>query len=385
MKENQNHPAWISVRKSLSCTYAKSEKYRKKINELTYWGKKIPNEVIDTTNELIKQINEIDSYLKPLENFGIYYSLLLGGGSVRDLLLGKHKEIKDLDLVIKIEDVLGDILFNNKILKKKFKEFRSFLLDTDELKEKFKNQKYTNNNEPLDHWANVYSKSNQKTRWKRKANSVVDKSMAYELLEIIFHKVGLLQTGFHPFAGIKEGVIDDVYISSRLSGVLKLNKEGWRWPIDVLVTKYSCRDYMKGFDFNICKAGVYVVKSYEREEQKSSALKSPEDFFKLIILDKKFLDDVLNKQITIHADWFNLNEIKKSCEVHYEKLKIKFPEKEWDLNIVLDETAYEYYPDDMNSSRKDFDEKKAYINYFKNKKILKEELNKAKSVKLNKI
>lgn len=120
------------------------------------------------------------------------------------------------------------------------------------------------------------------------------------------------------------------YYNTMLSGVIKLNCEkAFSYPVDILLTRHGVDNYLKTFDFEICK--IFLLFTEENREVLESVLinftqDKLENLFDMIEVKAGFIKDVSNKTLTFNAEGFDLKAIEHALHSHYPRLKEKYPE-----------------------------------------------------------
>lgn len=245
----------------------------------------------------------INDALEPIKKMGLNYTLDLTGGSVRDFILGKHHEIKDLDFMVSL--TFGNLCFakNGKI---NINDYFS--------------------KEELDvvNWGNRDDVEKQKINLLRlcmNRTKQVEKHYFFE------------DDRFLPVAENSYGNIQNT--KDRLVGVVKLSGKDSHYPMDLLLTDYNKVQFIKEFDFDICKASFALVnKFYEKD--------FPKDYSHLISrfsAEIDFFADVYNKKFTYNCENKAKSQINRSLGDHLARLKNKYPD--YELNLT-GKNAYNY-------------------------------------------
>lgn len=333
---------------------------KKIINNLFLWNKKISLENKKILNNILIQLNEIYQSLVPVINMGITFDLWLVGGSVRDILLGNGKLIKDLDIMISFNKNQNPYILPIK----DFMKTSNF---------NFKNEKLKNiifhkntNNSPFDHWNLLYQKSNDyKIKTKQK---LVKNVVLFDILSCAFAQKFDLYETYKPSMEIEKDFENaDKYLDLRINGVIKIRKDDWQWPVDVLITSYNPDSFIDAFDFGICKVGFEIINTVELNKQKFFMPLTPEDLLKKGHVTKHFLKDVKNQELSmIVTEFMNNKQLKHSCEIHLKKLEEKYP---WKINIKIEGTNI------LGQEIKKEDSRQKYLDAFYMKNKLNKELN----------
>jgi hypothetical protein len=255
------------------------------------------------------QLNEC---LKPLKSIGIDYSIDLMGGAVRDYLLDKHNEIKDLDILIK------------------FSAFRPWNSDA--------------------YWA----EDEQERRFIKE--NLIGFCSAEELVAVDFNDNDNLNLKHNKLAQIclsrktpltfvnLLSYSDRVYgqtlygdnILRELCGMMKIKKGVFNYEIDLLLTDTNTRNFIKNIDFNICNLGIRMIDTGSIEHNTFSSL----DFLpNRMYAANEFFEDVMNKTITFNVKNKTIEQIKHSLGDHRERLLEKY--KDYTLKISRKHSNHE--------------------------------------------
>ncbi len=270
------------------------------LNKFTFDGKE---DVLYNVWNDAKLINEI---LYPLKNMNISYTLDLTGGCVRDFLLDRHKEIKDLDFMLSIG--------YQEMFKLKIEDY------------------FTKEELEAVNWSEVEQED--------QSSDVViisDEKMKVKLLSLCmnrFDKNYILFDKTQKRTSIETQVGGYILQKhDRLIAVTKLENEKFNYPLDILLTDFIKPQFIKDFDFDICKASICFVNDSVNKD-------FPINHKQLInrcIGEADFWADVIHQKITYNVDDRTPREIDRSFNDHYKRIKTKFPG--YDLNIVGSDIA----------------------------------------------
>lgn len=276
--------------------------------------------------------------IKIKEVLDVEIEVALVGGSLRDLILNQRDLIKDLDIVVSIGEIKGlthplleEEDFNIKVLSLEDLEKTENLKDVKELKE----NKFIH--------SDVLEKNSNKITSLLKINnffynieiqtSFSDQFIYYILKELI-GKEFKIKKEYPPRVLPEEMNNSELlrcsYYNTMLSGVIKLNCEkAFSYPVDILLTRHGVDNYLKTFDFEICK--IFLLFTEENREVLESVLinftqDKLENLFDMIEVKAGFIKDVSNKTLTFNAEGFDLKAIEHALHSHYPRLKEKYPE-----------------------------------------------------------
>lgn len=223
---------------------------------------------------------------KPLEEMGIDYVLDLTGGSVRDYVLGKHEQIKDLDFMLSIQD-----------------EHLSF----------YKLERYF----PQEHITEL-NLDNEDTLDSKKIKLIQLCFMAHNEKMEIFNNVGLEKK---PETDSYHGYNESTK-KARLIGVIKNSSEKTHYPIDILLTDYSKVEFINDFDFDICKASFCFINPHVKKDFPLE----PSHLISRFVAPNEFWADVHNKFISYDAKARNTKHIDAAFEKHLPRIEAKYPD-----------------------------------------------------------
>lgn len=292
---------------------------KKTIHHLSYFQKKIPPDIEKISNQILSQCEEIYQALKPLVDCGVVFDMWLVGGSVRDLLLGRHDVVSDLDIML---------------------SFHYHTQNKNPSAARFISTSGINAHNHADiAWINEFKIDNTKPfqHWQSKKNKNLTQQICYDMVACLLKEKFTITDKYQPIlkiieneknkliqkAGFKNNNPEN-YLNKRLSGVLKIKKETWKWNCDILITRTSPVEFLKAFDFGICKVGVDLIDSFFLAKNFDNFPKNSKSFFNQLKFDKHFLADYQNKKITMSAQDINLSQLKHSCEIHLPKIVKKY-------------------------------------------------------------
>lgn len=255
---------------------------------------------------------KINNLLSPLNRLGINYTLDLTGGSVRDFILDKEEEIKDLDFMLSISWQGFDA---SQIVKKIPAHFSE-----DELREI--------------NWQSFLQEVNDKESSDEGFDRIypIDSDeLKRKILNLCLNRVNLS----YEFFGKKTRSItvnsgneyqEPLTRNDRLMAVAKLDKNMFNtnYPVDILLTDFIKPTFIEDFDFDICKASVCFVNHSLRKKFP----KSPIHLVGRFVCNLDFWADVKNKKITYDVTGRGIKEIDRSFENHLPRIKAKYPDCE---------------------------------------------------------
>ncbi len=264
---------------------------------------------------------KINNMLVPLKPMGINYSLDLTGGSVRDFVLDKENDIKDLDFMLSIS---WQGFNSNEVVKKIPAHFSQ---------QELKNVKWG------EFLSGVEKKENDEDLFET-IYPIDQEELKRKILSLCLNRVNQK----YEFFGKKNRSIkvnsNNAYDESltrndRLMAVAKLDKNifNTNYPIDILLTDFIKPTFLEDFDFDICKASIcFVNNTIKKEFPKSSA-----HLVGRFVANIDFWADVKNKKITYNVKGRGLKEIDRSFDNHLVRIKEKYPE--FEVLVVGENTA----------------------------------------------
>ncbi len=284
----------------------------------------------------------INNLLSPLKGLGINYTLDLTGGSVRDFLLDKEDQIKDLDFMLSIS----------------WQGFQS-----DEIMKKIPAHFSANELNEVD-WGSLLRDVQEKESSDEAFDRIYpidSEELKRKILSLCLNKVN----PSYDFFGKKNRSIkvnssneydEPLTRNDRLMAVAKLdkNKFNTNYPVDILLTDFIKPTFLEDFDFDICKASVCFVNHSLRKAFPKSAVHLIGRF----VCNLDFWADVKNKKITYDVTGRGVKEIDRSFENHLPRIKSKYPEFEL-LIIGENKASISYINTKMfaNKLSKDLDNK----------------------------
>lgn len=299
---------------------------KKTIHDLLFWKKTLPETSKSALENIIKQYNDIFNSLKPMMKLGITFDLWLVGGSVRDLLLGKPELISDLDIMLTFrQSVQPKIPKVSKFMKSKL----------DFTKEQLKPIVYRNNSEaPFEHWK-VLETESIPPDWK--VEQAKQKFRPVALFDILACCLGQdmdLYEIYNPKIDGENSVeLTERYVDHRITGVIKMRKDGWKWPVDIIMSEYHVNEFIDSFDFGICKAAIELLRGSDIREQRKINPLTPKSLMTRARLNPQFIKDYTAKELNmLVSGGMTLRQVKHSVEKHLPKLELKYP---WPVTVKL--------------------------------------------------
>ena len=305
------------------------------ILELIHYKQIINDDKKIVIEHILDDCRKIYESLLPLHKVGIYFSLSLAGGAVRDLLLNKHFCIKDLDIVISI---------NNSTLPSHVDLYNILGFNAFDF---------------------PWFASQKKYSYKTNSSFMDNKDRLFEIIKFILSKEHTFEACFSPRKDkvaintdnkdepLKQ--IDQLqntdYLNKHLQGVIKINTSSLHYPVDILITSLPVNNFIQYFDLNICKACFNLVHDKNSKIKIFDFPESIKDFLFTFIPTYYFLNDIKNKTISLNADDKSSHDIKNSIDSHLPRIISKYPNYKVVFNL-------------LDSSDPSFSEKSSIINHY---------------------
>lgn len=275
-------------------------------------------EIMMVMKNIFLDMSHIYESLEVLEHAGIDFTLSLVGGALRDLLSENYTVIKDLDIVLSINNIkdysqindteMLEDLDNNHILKSSIEMCK---------------EKYSD-------WQN----------WN------IDKKIA-SLVQVNLGKKLQIKQTYIPLDLPKEmkdnGVFRSNYHNIFLRGVIKLEDEKLHYPTDILICNSTAEQYINTFDFNICKIMLSISSQQFKEMSLNFNWNTLENIKNQIIPTNDFWIDLVYKKLTLNPMGFDMNALERAIIDHLPRIQKKYPEHTLDLikynksNLVKEE------------------------------------------------
>ncbi len=289
----------------------------------------------DLFKKIIEDISKVTKKLQFFnhQSFGFNISIGLAGGALRDLMLMENPKIKDLDLIVSFgysEELIqkgfsGSVKDGNNdcnILKSFIKKANIFLIK--------------NNLEPFD---------------LMKISPDIDVGISsgkftYHIVSQIMKNKFKITNEF--FGNLKNvapiEVLNNNFGSENrhLNGVIKIKDNHFNYDLDLLITSVPIKKYLDAFDYSICKMMLTVLDYNDKLIFENENLF---DLFKKIELSPEVYQDVLEKKLTFNTDNFSCEEVERSLNNHYPRLKEKYP----NYNLALISKRAIHNEDYLNS------------------------------------
>ena len=264
-------------------------------------------EIMIAMKKIFFDMSFIYEALECLEYAGLNFTLSLVGGALRDLLSENYDLIKDLDIVLSINNI---------------QDYSKNQIVTDFA--------HIENNPKLKNLINDCEKKYEKwLSWD------IDKKIA-TLVEAALAKKLKIKKTYVPLDLPKDmkdnGIFRSNYHNIFLRGVIKLEDDNLRYPADILICNSTAQDYVNTFDFNICK----VMLSITSQQFKDMTIKfnwdTLEKIKNQIIPFNEFWIDIAYKKLTLNPIGFDMNALERAIVEHLPRIQKKYPDHK--LNLI---------------------------------------------------
>jgi hypothetical protein len=258
---------------------------------------------------------------------GITFDLWLVGGSVRDLLLGNPSLISDLDIMLTFrQQVQPKIPKASSFMKRSKLDFT---------KEQIKSIVYRNNSEtPLSHWQLLEQKTKN---WKiNQAKQKLRPTVLFDMLACcLAQKLDLYEIYSPKLDGENNVELTQRYVDHRITGVIKIRKDNWKWPVDIIMSEYSVNEFIESFDFGICKAAIELLRGSDIREQRKLVPHTAKSLMTRARLNPQFIKDYQAKELNmVVTSGMTLRQVQHSVEKHLPKLEAKYA---WPVKVKVTE------------------------------------------------
>ena len=304
----------------------KKPEYKSKVSELIYQKSKIPPDKIMVIEKILSDCRHIYLSLMPLYEFGIHFDLILGGGAVRDLLLGQHDKIKDLDIIVRLD--IAPSASSRVPGGLDLQEAWGF--------DPFSHKWFAQN---LASGA-AYSTYGYKHSKHKISSYVPVLRRIYDMVQFLLSKKNNFEHCYPPFQKTIEQAepefMKSEYLSKNLNGVLKINTPALNFPVDILLTHVHMNNFIQGFDFNLCKASISLINMQNSMKKEFLFPANASEFLKNYVPETSFLTDIFNQTLSIDMDYRNVTDIEHSLNTHLPRLLAKYPDYKVNFQYVSD-------------------------------------------------
>lgn len=264
-------------------------------------------EVMIAMKKIFFDMSYIYQALEALEQAGVDFTLSLVGGALRDLFTENYDLIKDLDIVLSINNIENYSKNTHTSTIANLESIPELTTQVQLCKSKYKE---------WDFWD-------------------LDKKIAALIEVSISHKLNVKQT-FIPLDLPKHmednGIFRRNYHNVFLRGVIKIEDEKLRYPIDVLICNSTAKDYVNTFDFNICKIMLSITSKQFKQMSLNFNWDNLERIKNEIVPTNDFWLDIVYKKLTLNPVGFDMNALERAIVEHLPRIQQKYPD--YKLNLV---------------------------------------------------
>lgn len=307
-------------------------------------------EIMIAMKKIFFDMSFIYEVLECLEHAGLNFTLSLVGVALRDLLSENYNLIKDLDIVLSINNI-HDYSKNQTV------SSLTHIESNPKLKELISDceKKYEN-------WLS----------WD------IDKKIA-TLVEAALSKKLKIKRTYVPLDLPKDmehnGIFRSNYHNIFLRGVIKLEDDKLRYPADILICNSSAEDYVNTFDFNICKVMLSITSQQFKEMTIKFNWDTLEKIKNQIIPFNEFWLDMSYKKLTLNPIGFDMNALERAIVEHLPRIQNKYSGHK--LSLI----EYNHHQE-INHEVKTYLEKMSEFIILNEKLPTKQDSKKIKSVKI---
>lgn len=255
--------------------FKKEDEFKSSLNEETVHQLEKFQQILTQINSDINAPGSVFRY--------IHTNAMVAGGAIRDTVLGKSNQVKDVDVFFSL-DFVED--FDDKPNPMSRSDFFQRLVD-----------------------AKIIEKDN-----KENDSDLILKALVHQLKDK-YEILAVLNTQDEmPIKPnyITNSAFEHDYCTKDINGVIKLKHPEIDYPIDLIISLASIQHIIKEiFDFNLCK--VYLQHGYGDKKVLNN-----------LYYDPSFLTDIQDKTITLAIADQTLN--KTSIEKHLPRLIKKYPD-----------------------------------------------------------
>lgn len=264
-----------------------TEKQKDFFESLIFYSGRIPEDVHHSIQKIIDQTHFVISQLIPLYQIGIRFDIAIAGGAIRDLLYGNHNSIKDIDLIVQIDD-------------------KSI---TDSLK-----------NTPLLTLEAIIGKDlHEFTNWNN--DSLMQK--VHGIFRLCLNKQYNIERAITLEDIESKGKASeyDPILNKKLEGLITISRDDHQYPMDIILTTSNVDEYLDSFSFDICKAYIQFF-----EKNSSRFVTNCFNFLERIHVTSGFINDGMKKEITFDlSKQKSVEMIERTVKNHLPRVVKKYP------------------------------------------------------------
>jgi hypothetical protein len=346
------------------------QRYTRRFNQFIPPVESLSDAQKECLNEFGKAMEHYDKLLTPFRQQGINYTIGLGGGALRDFLLGNIDQIKDLDLFVCFEDDKYQMVpepFVPAISKSIAKNIlgEEFVPDTDfyqaiaDKEQQFKDKYSKDHTQTVNLWiAHDPQKEREKAdqhyfkmhdAWIKWRDNEFNKDALTEVCMRLLDKTENV-TGYYSNKNSQKEIVSvNPYLNDQMYGNIKLQSSHLKYPVDLVICKHPALPFSASFDFAICKVVCnYSDNQYSDEQVDVVQCFNPEkalwqNVYENILATPTFLKDLADNTVSINIRNFTKEHIDYFMDKHFLKLKEKYPERQLKMYNTVDPDLKEYF------------------------------------------
>ena len=346
------------------------ERYTRRFNQFIPPVEDLSKEQKECLNEFGKAMEHYDNLLSPFRLQGINYTIGLGGGALRDFLLGNIDQIKDLDLFVCFEDdkyametdpfvpVITKSIAKN-VLGEEFVPDLEFYHQIADKEQYFKDKYSKEHQETVNLWIahDPYKEAEKNEKriikmnnaWIKWRDNEFNKDALTEVCMRLLDKTETVTSYYSNKNSQKNIVSVNPYLNEQMYGNIKMLSSCLKYPVDLVICKHPAFFFSASFDFAICKVVCnYSDNQFEDDQIEIIKCFNPEvpvwqNVYDNIIASPTFLKDLNDNTVSINIRNFTKEHIDYFMDKHFLKLKQKYPDRQLKMYNTVDPDLKEYF------------------------------------------
>lgn len=345
------------------------QRYSKRFNQFIPSIESLSDAQKECLNEFGKAMEHYDKLLTPFRQQGIDYTIGIGGGAIRDFLLGDIDQIKDLDLFVCFEDekyrmeptpfvpVITKAIAKN-ILGEDFVPDMDFYQQLSDKERTFKNDYENNNPLKVNIWIaadpqkdaekqekHIIKMHNEWVKWR---DNEFNKDALTEVCMRLLDKTETV-TGYYSNKNSQKNIVSvNPYLNDQMYGNIKLQSSNLKYPVDLVICKQPALLFSASFDFAICKVVCNYSDNYYGDEKIDVVKLFKDDIplwknvYENILVPPTFLKDLADNTVSINIRNFTQEHVDYFMDKHFLKLKKKYPDRQLKMYNTVDPDLKQY-------------------------------------------
>ena len=256
------------------------------------------------------------------------------GGCIRDFILNKENEIKDIDMVISLESYSNkeiEQLVNKNLSNKNLNYYKEIKKELEKQKKEKDNLVIMVNDLEVMNTPQPFDETNFAIILKMVGGYLLvkdklEKTNQYQMQDNIEQILKILKKE-------SENDIPGEYqlLEDKVFSVIKLQKNN-EYPIDLIFTSLDIETYRKRLDFDICKVEFRLMDRVER----LNFPKKSEELISRFKYCPNFLYDVIQKKLSYDVWVNNEKSNERSLFEHLPRMQTKYPDYELNIYQAMD-------------------------------------------------